>query len=812
MIGIVTRNGWVLLALACAALSGAALAQSPPGAVPDLVRGATSSSATDAIVTKAMRTREVMRSRGADLDVAMLRGLQPSLAAGAPQRMRIAFFDDAAPVVEIVRTEAVGRGATAYIGTIPGDALGSAVIVEEDGVIAANVDFGGARYQIRNFGGAGHVLRQIDDSAFAPEAPPRRISAAPRPGARDDPKALPAAVQAPADDGSQIDVMVVYTPAARSAQGGTAAMMSLVSLGIAETNTAYSNSGVIQRLRLVYAGEVNYKEVDSSTDLDRLQDPKDGYMDEVHTLRDANGADFVSLWGVYSDVCGRGFEMDTESSGFASHAFNLVDYSCATGQYSFGHELGHNMGLHHDNYVDDGTTDLTQEGATARTTVAYAHGYVDLGNRVRTVMAYNDQCKDAGYNCRRIQAFSSPNVTFNNSAYYAGAGTAVIGNAVNAHARRALNDTRETTANFRVAGGGGGPPNLVISTYAASVLTVAAGGSVTLSATVTNAGGGTSAATTLRYYYWTGAAWSEIGFCADAIPALVPNATSVQSCAVIPVTFTGTSQFRVAVDTVAGEAQTSDNTSGSITIAVVSPAGLDWSDLWYVAAESGWGANLMQNQDVIFITFFIYGANKAPTWYVTALAYDGAGAFAGDLFTASGTYFAAPWVPGNAVGTKVGTAKFTPSAVNIYEGTLVYTVTGVGATTKQVVRQSLKSIALGGSYVGGQSGSYGGCNTASANGPYKDRYSLDVDHRANGSVTFTFAYSGSVTCTLAGQLQQHGQVYVVPSATYACSNGLSTTASMSQIRATSLGIEGRIYAPNVGDSCTESAAFGAVLR
>ena len=55
------------------------------------------------------------------------------------------------------------------------------------------------------------------------------------------------------DDGSLIEVLVVYTGAARGAAGGTTAMNTLINLAVSETNTGYGNSGVVQRIRLVQA-------------------------------------------------------------------------------------------------------------------------------------------------------------------------------------------------------------------------------------------------------------------------------------------------------------------------------------------------------------------------------------------------------------------------------------------------------------------------------------------------------------------------------------------------------------------------------
>ena len=79
--------------------------------------------------------------------------------------------------------------------------------------------------------------------------------------------------------------------------GGASAMQSLVDLAVAATNTAYGNSSVTQRIRLVYAGEIAYTEAGISSDLSRLAGTADGYMDTVHTLRNTYGADVVTLVG-----------------------------------------------------------------------------------------------------------------------------------------------------------------------------------------------------------------------------------------------------------------------------------------------------------------------------------------------------------------------------------------------------------------------------------------------------------------------------------------------------------------------------------
>ena len=134
-----------------------------------------------------------------------------------------------------------------------------------------------------------------------------------------------------------IDVAVVYTPAAREAEGGTAAIEARIDLAVAWSNEAFASSGLQLRLALVHRSEVAYDETGTDgVDLGRLEHPANGFMDEVHAMRDRVGADLVSLMVAESDVSGIAYLVG---------AFSLTVRGCA-----FTHELGHNLGLLHDRY------------------------------------------------------------------------------------------------------------------------------------------------------------------------------------------------------------------------------------------------------------------------------------------------------------------------------------------------------------------------------------------------------------------------------------------------------------------------------
>ena len=248
-------------------------------------------------------------------------------------------------------------------------------------------------------------------------------------------------------------------------------------------------------------------------------------------------------------------------------------------------------------------------------------------------------------------------------------------------------------------------------------------------------------------------------------------------------------------------------------LATVPARAVDYTDIWFTPAESGWGVNVVQADSFLFLTFFIYGADNRPTWYTGQLTWNGA-AYSGGLYATQGTYWALPWNPADhPAAVQVGTAVFTPDALNAYQATLMYTVNGIGSVTKSIERQTLTTIALGGTYVGGQAGGYANCRDSANNGPYTDKFTLTAAQTTGNVATFTFQYDSGATCVLSGTLEQHGQLYRIGGASYACTGSLSftTTATLHEIKATAQGIEGRLAA-TLPSGCQENANFAGVLR
>ena len=247
-----------------------------------------------------------------------------------------------------------------------------------------------------------------------------------------------------------------------------------------------------------------------------------------------------------------------------------------------------------------------------------------------------------------------------------------------------------------------------------------------------------------------------------------------------------------------------------LLMASVRAGAVDYTDVYYNPAEEGWGVFLVQSDTFQFLAFFIYGPDGKPVWYTAELRQDSSGSFVGPLYATTGTPFGLSWNASDLTSVAVGTASFQPTSAST--ATLLYTLTGGSPVIKTLQRQTLTSITLAGNYVGGQSGAYSGCTSSAENKAYIDRYDLQVTQLNNQSVTLQFKYTNGLTCTFSGTLAQYGQLHIIPATTYQCSDGLNTTAIVSELKATSLGIEGRFAAPAVGGGCREDGQFSAVLQ
>lgn len=142
-----------------------------------------------------------------------------------------------------------------------------------------------------------------------------------------------------------MDLMIVYTPAAKKWAGGNyqGPIDNIMAIAVARANTAFANSKTGARLRLVHSQEINYIAAgegrgSSSSDINSIT-----FNETVQALRNKYGADIVTLVTACDDVGGLGWLY----SGYSSLAFNLCRVKQLANSYTLAHECGHNIGCGH---------------------------------------------------------------------------------------------------------------------------------------------------------------------------------------------------------------------------------------------------------------------------------------------------------------------------------------------------------------------------------------------------------------------------------------------------------------------------------
>ena len=125
---------------------------------------------------------------------------------------------------------------------------------------------------------------------------------------------------------------------------------------------------------------------------------------------------------------------------------------------------------------------------------------------------------------------------------------------------------------------------------------------------------------------------------------------------------------------------------------------VDYGDIYWNPLEPGWGLQISDQGDVLFMTFYVYGSDGKPTWFTALLNYsstNGAGAriYTGNLYiNPSGAFYGSPFAPGPAA-RQAGTVTF--QADSSTTATLDYIVDGV-AVHKSIQRYAYSPMNLSG--------------------------------------------------------------------------------------------------------------------
>lgn len=222
-----------------------------------------------------------------------------------------------------------------------------------------------------------------------------------------------------------VRILQVYTPEAVTQLGGQQAARDRAAFFIAQSNTAFSNNGLLLRFEsagVSFPTQGQGTSNDSQTLLNRIRITNDGFWDSfATTTRDSTGADLVALV-VRSGLSSPGGALCGQAAAIgatASTGFFVQNSTCTT--FTFVHEAAHLFGARHDN---DPTL----------TPFAFGHGFVNAAGNFRTIMAVNSNPQP------RIGFFSTDDQTNNGGS---------LGNATRADNERVMDTRGPTMAAFR---------------------------------------------------------------------------------------------------------------------------------------------------------------------------------------------------------------------------------------------------------------------------------------------------------------------------------------------------------------------------
>jgi hypothetical protein len=245
---------------------------------------------------------------------------------------------------------------------------------------------------------------------------------------------------------------------------------------------------------------------------------------------------------------------------------------------------------------------------------------------------------------------------------------------------------------------------------------------------------------------------------------------------------------------------------------------VDYADIWWNPNEPGWGLQIANQGDLLFLTFYVYGSDTKPTWFVAALNYasttgTGARVYTGNLIATTGPYFGIAYNPMLYVSRVAGTVTF--QADTSTTATLSYTVDGV-PVVKSIQRYAYNLMNLSGTgYIGSFIEVDTGCTNPAMNGPFAASGTFNIAHSPpTPGVTITATLNtvvGVVVCTYQGAYGQAGRYGSISGGTFSCSNGNAGTFNAHDIELTSQGILGRYDTVSATLGCRATGGFGGLL-
>lgn len=347
------------------------------------------------------------------LDLDLIRSPAPVLSLALPGAGVLT-----AHLSEIERRAGDSLTWTGRLGSAIGTNGRNVVLTLENGLLSGIVFLADRTFLIVPRAGGGHRLATVDPDLFpecsGAEVPPTLGSSA----SHVHGKTLKLA------GSTTVDVLAVYTPAARAAAGGASEIEATIQSAVDVANAAYRNSDIASHLVMIHSEEIAHTEApDIQTDLNWVAaDPG------VASLRDTYHADVVALVITGGTSCGIAFVQTDPDPAFESAAFLVTRLDCAFADLSLAHEVAHLHGAEHN------PEDSVRWPSNASFPWSFGHYHPGA---YRTVMSISTACAPP---CPRQPYFSNPNVEL---------GGLPTGLADERENYRTINETAPIVAGFR---------------------------------------------------------------------------------------------------------------------------------------------------------------------------------------------------------------------------------------------------------------------------------------------------------------------------------------------------------------------------
>lgn len=216
------------------------------------------------------------------------------------------------------------------------------------------------------------------------------------------------------------------------------------------------------------------------------------------------------------------------------------------------------------------------------------------------------------------------------------------------------------------------------------------------------------------------------------------------------------------------------------------------TDLWWSAEESGWGASVTHQDDIAFVTLFVYGPDGAPTWLVAtasqvALLPNGLPVVEGTLYRTRGPWFGGAFDPGQVRAVPVGTLSIEP--IDRSHARFGYDVDGA-CVSRTLSRQTLR-VPVSEPATLGYTATMSLTLRAPDTLPVKSRVAGTAELWITSDAAALAVHADGETCFHRGPIAQEGR-FANMSGVYACSSGRGGSVELTELELSRNGFVGRI--------------------